>query len=151
MKLQHKVTVPSSSQWLWDFVTDVPRVAQCMPWVSSVQRMDDGTYRATVQIRVGPISLNMEGNLTVEDLQPDELRGSIRAEAADRRAAGVVHVRMDMRLEPTDDNSTDLVVQTDATIAGKLGEFGQPILRRKADSMMKEFGGNLARKAQESQ
>jgi len=34
-------------------------------------------------------------------------------------------------------------VDTDVSIMGKIGEFGQPIIRRKADAMLKEFVENI--------
>jgi len=51
-----------------------------------------------------------------------------------------------MQLVPQDAETTDLVIETETTFMGKLGEFGQPIIRRKADGQMKEFAKNLQAK-----
>jgi carbon monoxide dehydrogenase subunit G len=48
-----------------------------------------------------------------------------------------------MMLKALDSNQTELVVETDVNILGKIGEFGQPIIRKKADSMLKEFVENI--------
>ena len=40
-------------------------------------------------------------------------------------------------------NETELLVETDVNILGKIGEFGQPIIRKKADAMLKEFVENI--------
>ena len=40
---------------------------------------------------------------------------------------------------------TELVVETDVNILGKIGEFGQPIIRKKADQMLQEFVENIKR------
>ena len=34
-------------------------------------------------------------------------------------------------------------MDTDVSIMGKIGEFGQPIIRKKADTMLKEFVENI--------
>ena len=38
---------------------------------------------------------------------------------------------------------TEFVVETDVNILGQIGEFGQPIIRKKADAMLKEFVENI--------
>jgi len=67
----------------------------------------------------------------------------LRAEANDRRAAGAVKGKTTMMLKAVDSNQTELLVETDVNILGKIGEFGQPIIRKKADSMLKEFVENI--------
>ena len=49
-------------------------------------------------------------------------------------------------LEAADAGSSVLVVDSEANIMGKLGEFGQGIIRRKAEGILKDFGENLAKK-----
>ena len=40
-------------------------------------------------------------------------------------------------------SGTDVVVETDLSVLGKIGEFGQPVIRRKADALMQAFAANL--------
>ena len=42
-------------------------------------------------------------------------------------------------------DASELVVDSEANIMGKLGEFGQGIIKRKADGIMMDFGKNLSR------
>ena len=42
-------------------------------------------------------------------------------------------------------DSSELVVDSEANIMGKLGEFGQGIIKKKADGIMKDFGQNLTK------
>jgi len=58
-------------------------------------------------------------------------------------AAGAVNGKTTMSLKEISANQTELVVETDVNILGKIGEFGQPIIRKKADSMLKEFVENI--------
>jgi carbon monoxide dehydrogenase subunit G len=58
-------------------------------------------------------------------------------------AAGAVNGKTTMSLNEINANLTELVVETDVNILGKIGEFGQPIIRKKADSMLKEFVENI--------
>ncbi len=57
---------------------------------------------------------------------------------------GAVRADLMMQLLPQGENETELVLNTDTTFIGKLGELGQPIIRRKANSTMQDFARNLA-------
>ena len=122
---------------------DVPKVAQSLPGVESVSKLDDTTYQGTLKVRVGPIALNLAGKIIVEEQDKENWRASLRAEANDRRAAGAVKGKTTMMLKEAGPGQSELVVETDVNILGKIGEFGQPIIRKKADSMLKEFVENI--------
>ena len=122
---------------------DVPKVAQCLPGVESVSKIDDTTYQGLLKVRVGPIALNLAGKIILEEQDKQNWRASLRAEANDRRAAGAVKGKTTMTLKELSGDQTELVVDTDVNILGKIGEFGQPIIRKKADQMLKEFVENI--------
>lgn len=128
---------------LWEFLMDVPKVAQSLPGVESVSKIDDTTYEGALKVRVGPIALNLLGKIIVDERDKENWRAALRAEANDRRAAGAVKGKTTMMLKALDSNQTELLVETDVNILGKIGEFGQPIIRKKADSMLKEFVENI--------
>jgi carbon monoxide dehydrogenase subunit G len=56
-----------------------------------------------------------------------------------------VNAKATMTLVPKGDAETELQIHTDASILGKLGEFGQAVMRRKADQVMAEFAANMSR------
>jgi len=122
---------------------DVPRVAKSLPGVESVSKIDDTTYEGALTVRVGPIKLNLQGKIILEEQNKDAWRAALRAEAKDRMAAGAVNGKTTMSLKEIHASQTELVVETDVSILGKIGEFGQPIIRKKADSMLKEFVENI--------
>ena len=143
MKFSQSAQIPVAREPLWEFLMDVPKVAQSLPGVESVSKIDDTTYEGALKVRVGPIALNLLGKIIVEERDKENWRAALRAEANDRRAAGAVKGKTTMMLKAVDSNQTELVVETDVNILGKIGEFGQPIIRKKADSMLKEFVENI--------
>ena len=143
MKFTQSAEIPIAREPLWEFLMDVPKVAQSLPGVESVSKIDDTTYQGALKVRVGPIALNLLGKIIVEEQDKGNWRASLRAEANDRRAAGAVKGKTTMMLKEISANQTELSVETDVNILGKIGEFGQPIIRKKADSMLKEFVENI--------
>jgi len=143
LKFSQSAQIPVAREPLWEFLMDVPKVAQSLPGVESVSKIDDTTYEGALKVRVGPIALNLLGKIIVEEQDKENWRATLRAEANDRRAAGAVKGKTTMMLKALDSNQTELVVETDVNILGKIGEFGQPIISKKADSMLKEFVENI--------
>lgn len=146
MKFSQSVIISAAREPLWDFLMDVPKVATSLPGVESVEKLDDATYQGTLKVRVGPISLNLQGKIIVEERDRQNWRAALRAEAADRRAAGAVKGKTSMQLKERGPKETELVVETDVNILGKIGEFGQPIIRKKADQMLQEFVENIKKR-----
>jgi carbon monoxide dehydrogenase subunit G len=145
MKFTQSAQIPVAREPLWDFLMDVPKVAKCLPGVERVTKIDDTTYEGALVVRVGPIRLNLQGKILLEEQNKNDWRAALRAEAKDRMAAGAVNGKTSMTLKELSADQTELLVETDVNILGKIGEFGQPIIRKKADSMLKEFVENIKR------
>ena len=143
MKFSQTAQIPVAREPLWNFLMDVPKVAKSLPGVESVSKIDDTTCEGTLTVRVDPIKLNLQGKIILEEQNKNAWRAALRAEAKDRMAAGAVNGKTTMNLKEISANLTELVVDTDVNILGKIGEFGQPIIRKKADSMLKEFVDNI--------
>ncbi|MEK7228717.1 MAG: SRPBCC family protein [Candidatus Binatota bacterium] len=143
MKFNQRVVIPMAREPLWDFLMDVPKVARSLPGVETVSQIDDTTYQGTLKVRVGPISLNLQGKIIMEQRDRGSWRAALRAEASDRMVAGAVKGKTTMELKEIGPKETELLVETDVNILGKIGEFGQPIIRKKADQMLQEFVENI--------
>jgi carbon monoxide dehydrogenase subunit G len=143
VKFTQTAQIPVARERLWDFLMDVPTVAKSLPGVESVTKVDDTTYQGALKVRVGPIALNLQGKIILEEQSKENWRAALRAEAKDRMAAGAVNGKTSMTLKEIGSEQTELLVETDVNILGKIGEFGQPLIRKKADSMLKEFVENI--------
>ena len=145
MIIDQHATLPAPANRVWDFMMDVPAVSRCVPGVESVTEQDPDTYLGVLKIKVGPIGIRLEGRITVAERNKEAWRAQMDVQATDRKVNGTVNAKMTMTLTPRSDGQTDMDVHTDAAILGKLGEFGQPVMRRKADQIMSEFTRNMAR------
>ena len=145
MKLESSCTVPAALPEAWDYLMDVEASAKCVPGVVDVTADGDRRYRGTLRARVGPMGVTLSGTVTVQEREPDAARARFLVEASDRRLGGGVKTEMLVRLKPSPSGETELLIETDTTFMGRLGELGQPVIRRKAQSTIEEFARNLAR------
>ena len=144
MKLENRCVVPADIQRTWDLIMDIPRAAACVPGMEEVVQEEDGSYRASMKVRVGPMGLTLAGTLQVLEQDPSKGEARFLIEASDRRVGGAVRADLLMQLISEEGNQTELVLNTDTTFIGKLGELGQPLIRRKASNTMQECARNLA-------
>jgi len=140
----HRCTIPVTREALWQFLMDVPQMASCVPGVESVTPCGENEYSGRMRVKVGPIHLTLQGVLTIQEQNPQQWVAVARAEANDRRVGGGVHLTAHMTLIESGPAATDLDVQTEARFLGKLGEFGQPVIRKQADVTIAEFARNVA-------
>lgn len=145
MQLENRCLVPADLDTTWDLVTDIPRIASCVPGLQGVTSAGENNFQATMRVRVGPVNLNLSGTIMVLAQDQETREAVYRVEAADRRVGGSVRADMSMRLREQPDGQTELAIDTDAAFMGKLGELGQPVIRHKARTTLDEFARNLAR------
>ncbi|HLB44718.1 MAG TPA: SRPBCC family protein [Candidatus Limnocylindrales bacterium] len=150
MIIDQNVTITAPPEKVWDFMMDVPSVSTCVPGVEEVTEVSPDVYRGVIGIKIGPISLKLQGRVTLVGQDRENWQARMDVEATDWKIPGNVSAKAAMKLAPRDDGQTDVAIHTDAAILGKLGQFGQAVIRKKADQIVAEFAANISRRLSES-
>ena len=150
MKLENRCLIPASRETTWNLLMDVPRSVPLVPGIVQVTPDGDDRYQATMKISMGPMRINCPGTIRVLEQDADKGEARFLIEATDRRVGGSLRSEMVVRVSTQPDGQTELVIETDVAFMGKLGELGQPIIRRKAASAMNDFARNLSDLARSS-
>lgn len=146
MNFQNICLIGAPSQKLWEFLTDIPAVATCLPGVEQVSAQDAGHYVGIIVLKVGVIKLRLSGKIAIEVMDHSSRTATMRVEASDQRISGMIQGKLTMNLLEISAGETKLLVESDINLFGKIGEFGQPMIKKKADQMMAEFAGNVAQR-----
>jgi len=144
MKLTHTALVRAPRAKVWKLVTDVPAAARCVPGVAAVTPSGAGKYKGSLLVQLGPVRLVLDGDIALTSTDETAGKASLRADAKDTRLGGTVRATMDLALADKGAD-TELRITSDVQIAGRIGEFGQPVIQRKADQLMTQFADCLAR------
>ena len=145
MKLENRCLVPASMDKAWALLLDIPQVAPCIPGVQDVESDGENQFKAVMQVRVGPVRLNFSGTINILEQDREKGEAHFHVEAADRKVGGSIRADMTMQLNELSADESELVIVTETVFMGKIGELGQPIIRRKAKSTLEDFAKNLAK------
>ncbi len=146
MKLAHVSTVAAPMGRVWDVVMDVPRAASCVPGVSAVTPLGPDRFKGSLLVQIGPIRLVLDGEIAVVARDDVGHRASLRADAKDARLGGTVRAIVEIALTERAEGC-ELRIASDVQIGGRIGEFGQPVIQRKADQLLAQFARCLAKTA----
>jgi carbon monoxide dehydrogenase subunit G len=145
LKLENQCVVPAGWDQTWELLMDIPGAAALVPGVEEVTPEDEGRYQARMQVRVGPMRLNFSGLIQLQEQDRAKGEAKFRVEAADRQLGGSLRADLVMQLEQQSQEQTGVSIATDVAFMGKLGELGQPLIRRKAASTLQDFARNLSK------
>lgn len=145
MIIDQQVTIAAPVDRVWAFMMDIPSVSRCVPGVESFEELGPDTYEGALKVKVGPIGVRLQGRVVVVERDRENLRSKMDVSAAEKRIASTVNAKATMTLVPKGEAETEVLIHTEASILGKLGEFGQAVMRRKADQVMGEFARNMQR------
>ena len=146
MEFEFRYALPAPVETVWAASEDIETVALCIPGVVRVQREDADRYAGALRIKVGPISLELGGLVTVELLDATARTLRFLGEAKDRRVPGQIKSRATLIVTAHADGGSELYLHSDTHIMGKIGEFGQPVVRKKTEQVLQAFSENLAQR-----
>ena len=71
MRLENSFEVPASPEAAWALLMDVPRIIPCMPGATLDEAVDDENWKATMAVKLGPISLSFKTDVKREQSDED--------------------------------------------------------------------------------
>lgn len=145
MELNGDVFVDAPRQRVWAALNDTEVLRRCIPGCEAMSATSEHEKTATVAIKVGPVRARFNGQVRMNDIR--EGVGCTLQFEGQGGAAGMA--RGTSRVELSDDDSgTRLRYQTQASVAGKLGQVGGRLIdlaaRQMADQFFAAFRTELA-------
>lgn len=152
MELTHDFSVSVPIERAWSVLTDLERIAPCMPGAQLLE-VDGDEYRGVVKVKVGPITAQYKGTARIVDLDPDEHRAVLRAEGRESRGQGNAAATVTATLGEGP-SGTDVHITTELEISGTVAQFGRGALgevsKKLLDQFVRELEENVLRAEVES-
>jgi carbon monoxide dehydrogenase subunit G len=141
-QLVNEFTVNRPIDEAWAVITDVERIAPCLPG-AQLQEIEGDVYRGVVKIKLGSITPQFKGQATFVDRDDAAHRAVLKAEGRDTGGRGNASAEIEANAESLSPTSTRVVVTTDLHITGKVAQFGRGIIGDVSKKLMAQFAGNL--------
>jgi carbon monoxide dehydrogenase subunit G len=141
-QLVNEFTVNRPIEEAWAVITDVERIAPCLPG-AELQEIEGDIYRGVVKVKLGSISPHFKGQATFVDRDDASHRAVLKAEGRDTGGRGNAAAAITAEGESLSPTSTRVVVTTELHITGKVAQFGRGIIGDVSKKLMAQFASNL--------
>jgi carbon monoxide dehydrogenase subunit G len=141
MKITGEIAVAAPRAKVFDALCDARFFASCIEGVGDLTAVGDNRYEATLETKMAYIRLNFK--VTVEVMRidpPHEIEAKV--EGVPIGVVGRLAATSVTRLAG-DGDATTIGYEIDASLTGKLGALGAPVMKAKAKEMEKAFASRL--------
>lgn len=136
---EFRVAVPVAKTW--EVLTDVERVAPCLPGATLLS-VDGDEFTGAVKVKVGPITVSYKGEAAFQEKDAAARRVVLKASGKETRGNGNAAALVTAQLKDEGD-ATLVVITTDLTISGKAAQFGRGVLADVAGNLIGQFARSL--------
>lgn len=128
MEIRNAAHIAASIDQVWASVTgDVEGIVPCIPGATLTSRLAQDRYAGEFRVKVGPMGLTLDGQVTVAEVNAAERRMRMHVSGRDRRGLGQADANVDLTLAG-DEVATDVEIVADATLSGPVAQFGRPAI-----------------------
>jgi uncharacterized protein len=146
VKLDQSFEVNAPLQAVWEALVDVERVAPCLPGAEITEGGDDGQYKGTFTVKLGPTTAAYRGTLHMESVDEASHTAVMRANGTDKRGQGGAKAQITSVVTEGEGGATKVDVSTDFTITGRLARFGRGgMIQDVSNRLLREFAECLQR------
>jgi carbon monoxide dehydrogenase subunit G len=125
MKLEHEFEVPATPEQTLALLLDAERVVPCMPGATLTEVVDDRTWKARMDVKLGPVG--MQFLVDVRLLERDDAAHRVRLglSGRDTRGKGGAEGTVDSVLAAAG-TGTHVAMATDLRFSGQVAQLGRP-------------------------
>jgi carbon monoxide dehydrogenase subunit G len=142
MDLNHNFTVEVPVEDAWRILTNVERIAPCLPG-AQLQEIEGDVYRGAVKVKVGPIQAQFKGQASFVEFDEVAHKVVLKGEGRDIGGKGNASALITAELTALSATSTSVTVNTDLSVTGKVAQFGRGAMADISDKLLAQFVVNL--------
>jgi carbon monoxide dehydrogenase subunit G len=114
-------------------------VVRCLPGAELTGEEEERTYLGRVKVKVGPVTASYAGRAQLAEV--DEARHTVRltGEGRESGGAGSAKLVMTSRIVALPDGATEIRVEAEIDVAGKIVQFGRGMIEGVSRQLFKQF------------
>jgi len=137
--IEERFEVPAPIEQVWDYFSNLPQVAPCLPGAELIEIIDKKTYKGRVQVRVGQIRAKYQGTVVVEKVDRQHWSMTLVARGDQQGVVGRAEARIAFALQSLAADKTEVSVQVELSLAGRLAQLGGGLIQTVSRQLFRKF------------
>jgi carbon monoxide dehydrogenase subunit G len=142
MLIKNDFEVAEPVEKVWQFFSNIPQVATCLPGAELTEDLGDEKYRGTVAIRMGPVRLQFAGTADITERDEAARRVVVQAAGADEKGRGQASMTVTATLAKSG-RGTRVDVTQDLQLSGAAAQYGRGMISDVSSVLMHDFAVNM--------
>ncbi len=143
-QLQERFSLDAAPERVWSHLTDPLRTVECLPGAEITGQEDQRTYRGTVKVKVGSVTVSYGGSVVFEEIDEAERYVRVVGKGREKSGSGSAEMTMESRVLPLDGGGTEVTVEARVRLTGKIVRFGRGMIEAVSAEILSEFRARLA-------
>lgn len=149
MRIENGFDVSAPPEAAWRLLNDVPRIVPCMPGAELTEVVGDDAWKATMRVKLGPISLSFGTDIVRESVDEAARSVVLSANARELKGRGGAQATIESTLTEVA-GGTHVTIGMDLALQGGVAQYGRSVVADVAGQMTKRFAENLSEQLAES-
>jgi carbon monoxide dehydrogenase subunit G len=150
-RIEETFQVEAPLPLVWSYLIDPRHVVRCIPGAELTGNESDRVFLGKVKVKVGPVTAGYAGRAVLTEVDEPARRVRMTGEGRESGGAGSAKLSMTSRLTALPDGRTEIRVEADVDVAGKLVQFGRGMIEQVSKQLFRQFAecvrGELAGRA----
>lgn len=142
-RIEERFTVKAPPQAVWEFLVDPRRVVTCLPGAALTEVVDERTFRGTVKVKVGPVTVSYQGKVVLGERDDAARRVKMSGEGRESGGAGSARMTMESGVTALPGGGAEVLVSSDVDIAGRLVQLGRGMIEQVSHQIFLQFADNV--------
>ena len=139
IRIEETFRVEAPVDRVWRYIVDPHRVVRCLPGAELTGEEAERTYLGRVKVKVGPVTASYSGRAQLSDVDEVNHRVRLTGEGRETGGAGSAKLAMTSRITALSVGATEIRVEADIDIAGKIVQFGRGMIEGVSKQLFRQF------------
>ena len=138
-KIEERFEVHAPVERVWQYLIDPKRVVECLPGAELLEQQDDRTFLGAIKVKVGPLSMSYKGQAKFTEINEQAHQVRMVGDAREVGGSGSTKVSMLSTVAPLASGGSEVVVNADIDLVGKIVQFGRGMIEEVSRQMFRQF------------
>jgi hypothetical protein len=145
VELEKSFVIKAAIADCWGLLSDIPRVATCMPGASITQVIDASHFVGLVMVSIGPMRLQFAGHLELVMIDTSAHKLILMATGTDKSGSSAT-MKLTANLVDKKNHEALFQGQAEVTVNGQLAQFGSRMIGPVSDVILSQFADQFRQK-----